>query len=453
MADARYLEDASGFRGFASRVFVPDGADETASILAEAVRAETPVTVAGAGTGVTGGRVPQGGWVISTEKLTRIEIDGDTARVGAGVALRDLHAAAERAGRLYPPDPTEWTASVGGTIGANASGSRSFLSGATRRWVRALTVATMDGRSRRYERGEAIGFDVPAIPAPRTTKNTAGYPLRPGMDWVDLFTGSEGTLGAIVEAELRLLPTPGRCFTGLVFFPDDAAAIAAVDTWRPIAGLRMLEYFDGNSLRLLRPGIPEIPGGAGAAVLFEREIDGPEGDEAGEWLDRLEAAAALTEESWFALAARDRERFRAFRHALPETVNERVRRAGFTKLASDYAVPLDRNLEMLDAYRRVLGAEFPGRYVVFGHIGDAHVHANILPESQRDFDRGRDVMTDLARYAVSLGGTVSAEHGLGKRKAHLLAIQYGAAEIDAMKAVKARLDQAWLLGRGTLFAV
>ncbi len=156
-------------------------------------------------------------------------------------------------------------------------------------------------------------------------------------------------------------------------------------------------------------------------------------------------------QSWFAATDRDRERFRRFRHTLPELVNDTVRRHGFTKLGSDYAVPLSRNLEMLAIYRRALDAEFTGRYVIFGHLGDAHVHVNILPATQAEFDRGRALMVELAREAVRLGGTVSAEHGLGKRKAPLLALMYSPVEIDAMRAVKRRLDPQWLLGRGTLF--
>jgi FAD/FMN-containing dehydrogenase len=446
--EIRYVEDASGFRGHADRLFLPESGEQVAAVLGEAAASGTPVTIAGAGTGVTGGRVAQGGWVVSTERLRELRIHPGIAEAGAGVLLRDLHAAAARSRQTYAPDPTEWTASVGGTVATNASGSRSFRYGSTRAHVLALEVATMDGRLRRFARGDAIDFDVAAIPPPRTTKNTAGYALKPGMDWVDLFVGSEGTLGVVTRAELRLLPEPRDLFTGLVFFRGDESAIAAVDDWRGIAGLRMLEYFDRASLDLLRSAFPEIPAAGGAAILFEHEADDSAADA---WLDRLDAADALTDASWFALTPVDRERLRRFRHALPEAVNEIVRRTGFTKLGSDYAVPIDRNLEMLRAYSDVLGAEFPGRHVVFGHIGDAHVHANILPATRAEFDHGREVMVDLARRAVALGGTVSAEHGLGKRKRHLLAVQFAPHQVESMMAVKRRLDPQWLLGRGTLF--
>src|SRR5205085_1270439 len=112
-----------------------------------------------------------------------------------------------------------------------------------------------------------------------------------------------------------------------------------------------------------------------------------------------------------------------------------------------------RNAEMLSIYRERLDAEFPGQYVIFGHIGDAHVHVNILPSNQQEWERARRLMLDFAREAVRLGGTVGAEHGLGKRKANLLAIQYTPEQIEAMKAVKRRLDPHWLLGQGTLFNV
>src|SRR3982750_4257530 len=199
-----YLEDASGLKGgHAERVFVPESDSEISTILRDASASATPVTIAGAGTGVTGARVPFGGWVISLEKFTRLEIQPGSAIVGAGVLLRDLHAAAARSGQFYPPDPTETGSSLGGNIACNASGSRSFRFGPTGRWVKPLRVILADGRILDLRRGEPIDFDPGVIPLPRVTKNTAGYLLRPGMDFIDLFTGSEGTLRRVPR------PQPG----------------------------------------------------------------------------------------------------------------------------------------------------------------------------------------------------------------------------------------------------
>lgn len=445
------LSDASGFTGHAEDCFAPAGEAEICALLREAAGKGIPVTVAGAGTGVTGGRVAMGGWVLSLEKLSGIEIRPGSAEAGAGASLAGLQAAAGRSGQFYAPDPTETSASIGGTIATNASGSRSFRYGDTRRHVRRLRVVVAGGRLLDVRRGEAVDFEVPALHVPRTTKHSAGFRLWPGMDWVDLFVGSEGTLGVITGAEVALLPSPAELFTGVVFFPSEDAVLNAVDAWRAAPGLRMLEYLDGASLRLLRERFDDVPREARGALLLEQELDGLGEEEIDRWERRMEEAGALAEASWFAAGERDRERFRVFRHALPERVNDIARRNGFQKLGSDYAVPPASNREMMAYYRARLNAEFPGQYVVFGHIGDAHVHVNLLPATAEQFDRGRNLMVELARKAVELGGTVSAEHGLGKRKAHLLELQYSPVEIEAMKAVKRRLDPQWLLGRGTLF--
>jgi FAD/FMN-containing dehydrogenase len=316
-----YLQDASGFRGFAERLFVPASEEDLVEVVREAVRSSTPLTIAGGGTGVTGGRVARGGWVVSLEKLNRLEIRAGSALAGAGVPLAGLHAAAERSGQFYPPDPTETSAFLGGTIATNASGSRSFRYGDTRRHVLALRVVLADGRVLAVRRGEPVDFPIPALPLPRTTKHSAGFHLAPGMDWIDLFAGSEGTLGVITEAEVRLLPAPKELLAGVVFFSNDAGALEAVDAWRSCAGLRMIEYFDAGSLALLRERFPDTPAGARAALLIEQELASPDDAEMDRWPDRLEECGALADDSWFAAGAADRERFRHFRHALPESVN------------------------------------------------------------------------------------------------------------------------------------
>jgi FAD/FMN-containing dehydrogenase len=445
-----YLEDASGFKGHAERVHVPSDEAELAALLAEANASKTPVTIAGAGTGITGGRVPFGGLVISLERFRKLTIGEGKVVAGAGVLLRELQSAASTTGQFYAPDPTESSASVGGTIATNASGSRSFLYGDTRRHVLGLKVALMDGSVLDLKRGQPIGFDAPEVPRPNTTKHTAGFPLRPGMDTMDLFIGSEGVLGVITEATLQLLAVPDELLTGVVFFASDDDALTAVDAWRGIEGLRMLEYMDAGSLELLRPAYPDVPRNARVALLIEQQID--DESEYDQWDERLTGANALVEASWFAASDVDRERFRRFRHALPEAVNDLVRRRGVLKMNTDFAVPADRSREMIAIYRETLEREFPGQYVIFGHIGDAHVHVNILPSSGEESERAKNVITEFARQAAELGGTVSAEHGLGKRKAHLLSLQYTPEQIEAMRAVKRRFDPHWLLGRGTLFS-
>jgi FAD/FMN-containing dehydrogenase len=427
------ITDASGYPGSADQVFSPESEAQVVEILQRASAENTPITIMGALTGVTGGAAPQGGWGLSLTKLRAIDIEPGKATVGPGALLRDVQAQTSATGQFYAPDPTENTSSIGGNIATNASGSRSFRYGATRQHVLALRVALLDGRVIEVRRGQPVDFDVPALPLPRTTKHSAGYRLQPGMDSVDLFIGNEGTLGVVTQAELQLLPAPGEILGGVVFFASQAAALDAVDRWRATPGLRMLEYLDDKSLEMMDVAHQ-------AALMIEVEGDAD-----------LDMSGTLENDSWFATSAADRERFRQFRHSLPERVNARIRRSGFMKLSTDYAVPLDKNREILATYQSRLQQAVGDNFVIFGHIGDAHLHVNTFSSSPEHFAAAKAVTTELARDAVSLGGTVGAEHGLGKRKAHLLEIQYLPVGIEAMRAVKRRFDPNWILGQGTLF--
>jgi FAD/FMN-containing dehydrogenase len=194
----------------------------------------------------------------------------------------------------------------------------------------------------------------------------------------------------------------------------------------------MLEYLDRASLEVM-----EVRHAAALMIEIEGDPD-------------LDMTGAIESDSWFATSASDRDRFRQFRHQLAERVNDRIRRLGHTKVGTDYAVPIDKGREMLAIYRKVLARDLRLAYVCYGHIGDAHLHLNTFPSTKEDYERAKQVMNDLAYPVVELGGTVGAEHGLGKRKAHMLAIQYEPAVIESMRAVKRRLDPQGLLGAGTL---
>jgi len=438
------VRDASGYTGHADRVLTPKSTEEVAAILREADATNTPVTVAGSWTGLAGGACPSKGWVVSMENLKRIDIAKGHASVGAGVALVNLQAAAKTSNQFYAPDPTENTASVGGTIATNASGSRSFLYKATREHVLGLTVAFIDGSMKTFRRGDQIDFPVNAIRKPGTTKHSVAMPLQPGMDWVDLFIGAEGTLGVVTEAELNLLPEVKDLLTGVLFFETEEAAWNAVEEWRGTPALRMLEYLDSGSLALMETQ----PGGAQAALIIEQELRSPDDEDL--WVNRMETPGLLEPHSWIASGESDREKFRKFRHGVPEKVNATVIRNGFTKLGSDAAVPLKDTKAMMLFYRDLLAREWSGQLAIFGHIGDAHVHVNLLPRTEEQSQRGRELMTEIARKAASLNGSVSAEHGLGKRKKHFLQLQYPLEDIESLLQVKLRFDPKGLLGQGNL---
>jgi FAD/FMN-containing dehydrogenase len=446
-----YLEDSSGYHGEAEQVFLPSNLDELHEIVYASAPRGIPLSVAGAGTGLTGARVPHGGWVISLERFQKIEIERGTALCGAGTILTDLHEAAGRAKQFFGPNPTETSASIGGVISTNAGGARSFRYGAVRRHVLALEVMLMDGRILRVKRGDRVDFPVPTVRLPATTKNSAGYYLQPDLEWVDLFPGSEGTLGIVTHAELKLFPEPSAILSGVVFFPTPDEALSAVEAWSGIPELRFLEFMDGQSLRLLRPRYPEIPAGAQAALLIEQNLVSEDDEEVDLWTTRLAEGGALEEESWFGFTAADRERFREFRHTLPTIVLDLARRNGYPKFGTDFAVPLHRNRDLYAYYVRRCDEVLPGQYAIFGHAGDANVHVNLLPATPEQAKQAEDLMLDFAQYVVSLSGTVAAEHGIGKLKTDLLKLMYSSQELEAMREVKRRLDPRWLLGRGTIF--
>lgn len=449
----RYLEDSSGYHGEADQVFAPSSVAELQEIVGNSHTRKIPLTVAGAGTGLTGARVPHGGWVVSLERFREIEIAWGRARCGTGAALTDLQRAAAQSRQFFGPNPTESSASIGGIISTNAGGARSFHYGSVRRHVMALEMVLMDGRRVRVERGERIDFPYQPVHLPATTKNSAGYYLQPNLEWVDLLAGSEGTLGIVTTAELALRPEPPAILSGVVFFALDDDALAAVEAWRSVPELRLLEFMDEHSLEFLRPRYSDVPAGARAALLIEQNLQSEEDEEVDAWSRRLAEQSAFEDESWFGFSAADRERFREFRHVLAVMVSDTARRNGYPKFATDFAVPFNRNRDLHDYYRRGCEEVLPGQYTIFGHVGDANNHINLFPATAEQARRVEAMMREFAEFVVSLGGTVAAEHGIGKSKTDLLKLMYSPDEIDAMRAVKRTLDPDWRLGRGTIFEV
>src|SRR6202158_2327863 len=214
----------------AERVVFPESAEEVAEILQTATRDKTPVTVSGAGTGTVGGRIPFAGIALATDKLNQIksivhEAQGGRAVAAAGVRLSDFQRFVESENLFYPPDPTERSCFLGGTVATNASGARTFKYGPTRNYIRRLKIALATGDVIDLRRGElradaggrieiplpsgrTIEAQLPAYRMPQTRKHASGYYVAPEMDVLDLFIGSEGTLGVITEIKVALLPKP-----------------------------------------------------------------------------------------------------------------------------------------------------------------------------------------------------------------------------------------------------
>ncbi len=516
-----YLTDESRLHGHAERLFFPSSEAEVSAVLKAAADQGKPVTISGGRTGIAGGAVPEGGWLISFDKfnrLTGLHYDAGANRFylhcQPGVTLETIHAAMEskrfpgeetwdaaslsalqqlraKGAWMFPPDPTERSATLGGMAACNASGARTLFYGPTRRYVERVRAVLVGGCVLDVTRGASVAAangtfqlvlpdgttrtgQIPAYRMP-AVKNAAGYFAQPGMDLLDLLIGSEGTLAVITELAITLIPAPETILGVIGFFPSEPEALNFVRAARgekPLVGAPALparplalEYFDANALNLLRDqkrqqgptsAIPALPEKAHTAVYIELATTEAELESTAEaLLALLEVCGSSADTAWTAMTNEETERLKAFRHALPETINQRIgERArkfpGLTKLGTDLAVPDEALMKMMAAYRELLDAAALD-YVIFGHIGNNHVHVNILPRNLDEYVRGKALYLELARKALAWGGTVAGEHGIGKLKKPFLRLMFGEDGIAAMRAVKRIFDPSGLLNPATLF--
>ncbi len=446
---AGYLRDASNTTGHSEGLLRPGSTGEIAEIFALAQLKNMPITLSAERTSTTGGPVPHGGWVLSTERLGGLEIRGDQLRVGAAVRLGEIQEAAAEHGLFYPPDPTSWeSCSVGGTIACNASGARSFRYGPTRPWVLSAEVVWADGRIQEVDRQTPIPADWPAPSwQPPGVKNATGF--YPADNLLDLIIGSEGTLGLVTAATLRLLPLPEQVFSVLALFPDRRSGLDFVHQARSLPPKpRLIEWYDANCLALIRARIPELPAQARVAVWVEQETDLENEDNAiWSWAERIAACGGLEDHTLLAHDPASLQKLLHIRHAIPAGINEQVARNGMPKVGTDFSVPDSGLEEMMAAYDSV-----QMDHVLFGHVGDNHLHLNLLPTDPEELKAAWGIWEALYDRALSLGGTLSAEHGVGKLKAPYLRKLVGAQGIQEFEALKRAIDPAWILGRGTLLA-
>ena len=476
-----YFSDASNFRGDCEAVYFPENKDEVSLILKEANEKKTKVTVSGNGTGLAGARVPEGGIVIATDKLNKlIEINKEKmyALAEPGILLSEFLATLKGMGLLYPPDPTEKNCYLGGTIATNASGEKTFKYGPTRDYVTELEIVLADGEILNLKRGEciaenlelilktesgkAISIHLPDYKMP-ATKNAAGYYVKPGMDAIDLFIGSEGTLGVITKIKLKLLPAPEKIISCIVFFPKEEDALDFIQKGREASytsraynniqaiDALSLEYFDEKTLDFMREDYSQIPGNSKAGVWFEQEVTHINEDFfLDEWMTLLQEFHGDEDSAWFAFTESDKEKLQEFRHAIPEKINDFIAKNNVTKLGTDVAVP-DNKFRELYNYSKKEVADSGLRYIIYGHFGNSHMHLNIMPVNSEEHLRGKSIYKSICKKAVDLGGTVSAEHGIGKMKTDYLVEMYGNSIVRKMAELKRTLDPNKILGAGNIF--
>jgi len=507
---ASYLSDESGLGpGRAEIAFFPSCEKQVVDFLKEMNARRMPVTLSGGRTGIVGGAVPTGGALMALDKMNRIlgirwnEESKEwhvTAQPGITlkefqdrIARKDLTSKSADLPRFlhdphryfYAPDPTEQSASLGGTVATDASGARTYLFGRTRKHVRALRVVLATGDVLEIHRGQhrlesdgtfrvrSLDGSLTTVPVPSyespQTKSAAGYYVEKNMDLIDLFIGSEGTLGVITEITVVLTIAPDHIAMFLAFFPseDDAVRfvlqIRSLKSQNPPLAVHSLEYFDSNSLALLRrmmgkgslgAGVRLPDEGSAVGILCEfsyidlTKVIGFLQQPIHDSHSTLESAITATNERSMAL-------LKDLRHAVPEAINKIVaqRRKGIEgmhKIGTDTSVPDEKLKPMVKFYSQILRTSNV-EYYLFGHIAENHLHVNILPNTQEELTQAERLVEELAREAVRLGGTVTAEHGIGKMKKSLLSVMFNQTAIDEMVATRRALDPNAILSPGNIF--
>ncbi|HPN36799.1 MAG TPA: FAD-binding oxidoreductase [Melioribacteraceae bacterium] len=467
-----YLNDAANFKGRCEAVYIAESIEDIITVVKYCNISNIKLTVSGNRTSLTGAAIPMGGIVLSVEKFNKIkEIDceGKFIITEPAVMLCDLKEAVKNEGLFYPADPTEQNCYIGSTISTNASGARTYKFGSTRNFVEELKIITPTGdklnlvRGKIFvekgnvelitENGNKLNLVIPDINL-LLTKNSAGYYCKEGMDVIDLFIGSEGTLGVIYEIKLKLLKLPDKIFSSVVFFDDINTCFNLIefikalkdDIIKPMA----LEFMDKNSINMLKKEYSNIPNNAVACLWIEQDSGNAEYESIiNRYIEIFEDFGIDTTTVWFAFSDTELVEFQKFRHAIPSLVNEYITKNNFVKIGTDIAVP-DKVFRQF-YFECLSNVELSGiNYTAYGHFGNSHLHLNMLPKNSDEIVVAKEIYYNLCKLAVNNKGTFSAEHGIGKIKSKFMPLMYNEDTINKFANIKKVLDPNLILNIGNI---
>ena len=517
---SEYLRDESRQVGTAESIIFPKTEEEIIASVKKCALNNIPITTQGARTGLAASAVPFGGHIVNLSKMNDIigarydkEQDRFFLKVQPGVLLAEIRKYLlnksfitanwdeksisalnylEKGEWFYSTDPTEVSASIGGMVACNASGAKSFRYGSTRDHVESMRIVLSDGDVLSLKRGQVfaengkfklvteggriISGELPKYEMPNVKKNTSGYYNKPNMDMMDLFIGSDGTLGIITEIEIELNRTQQSNWGVTIFMPDEDKCL---DLVRALRGERIfdhmspmklkpsaIEFFSHKALEMLRyqqktnpafSSIQEIKESYHTAVYTE--IEGDSEQEIWEGIEELGDIIAKLggdeDSTWVANNPTSLEKLHNFRHACPECVNMQVDEAKktdsrITKLGTDMSVSDEKLKEVMKMYNDDIEKNNL-QAVIFGHVGNNHLHVNIIPKNIDEYKKGKDLFLLWAEKVAAMGGAVSAEHGVGKLKVAFLEKMYTEEEMDEMRKLKQLFDSVQLFNRGTIF--
>lgn len=427
-------------RGYCSAVVRPGSTAEVSRVLALCHETRTPVVPQGGNTGMVAGGVPRGGIVLATERLSAIRAldrDNATMTLEAGCPLAVAQAQSQAHDLTFPLTlASEGSCFIGGNLATNAGGNNTVRFGNTRENVLGLEVVLADGRIWDGLRG--------------LRKNNTGYDLK------HLFIGAEGTLGVITAATFRLIPAPADTQTALVACPDAAAVVRLFrQIQRALDGqLRAYEMMPDAAVALAEHHMPRVrlPFDERAPLYVLMEFTQPSGLPClREGLENcLEAAmeAGLVSDAVLAEGGSHAEGLWRIRESIPEAQS----RAGAV-IKHDVSVPITAIPEFLDRGQRCLLECVPeGTVVAFGHVGDGNIHFNLVQPAGMErlafLEQAPTVNRAMHELTVSLGGSFSAEHGIGLVKTAEMARYRGGPELEMMQAIKASLDPHGIMNPG-----
>jgi D-lactate dehydrogenase (cytochrome) len=508
-----YLADESRFRGHASALIHTREVRHLVETVKLAARYAVELTVVSGKTSLTGASVPLGGVIVDLAGLDSIDPE-DPSEVGPGTILKRYRDHVESLGLFYPPDPTSAdSCSIGGNVACNASGALSYLYGPTRDYIRGLKIVLPTGNILDIERGAVTSsagfFNISrnlftgtspqelTIPVPtrgsrpwNICKSSAGLYSSEPMDLVDLFIGSEGILGIVVQVRTKLLPRRNPYFALMLYTANREQTVHLVtlldlfkrwlhdgDSSLKAEIEKILERMTGASqfpslkkFSKITPACIEWFGASVAAFLSPEqsrkmkefygcmyvEQEYPFGEDpldiAQQWAELISSITngqSIKLEAEFALDQAQIRNWREERRKVPEKLNESIRPGG-VKVGMDYAVPMEKLGDLLKLYDDLLPA---GKSYPFGHIGNAHIHCNTIPENEEEAISSRQMVRKIGEQVCKMGGSVSGEHGIGKLKHEALEMMLGPEGINEIKTIKKLFDPNLILNIGNMVKI
>ena len=422
--------------------FAPDAvvrpwqASDVGEVLILANKFDIPITTKGAGSSLTGGATPfKGGWVLDLSQLNEIELDVDNQimRCGPGAIIADIQEKAAEQNLFYPPDPSSKKfCTIGGNIACNAGGLRCVKYGVTRDYILSLSGYLPTGEAVQWGRA--------------TRKFATGYNIR------DLWIGSEGTLGVVTQAVLRLIGKPVGQKTFLAAFKDDSSALRApIELSRMGIRPSILEFLDQWTVECVQSFTgKEVFSGMSPRPVLLIELDGDpfiiekESVRLQDWLTEsaiCHEAATTQEEA--------EELWEVRRQGSPA-----MKKLANTKLNEDVVVPLAEQIKLVECVDE-LRHQFNLKIGVFGHCGDGNLHVNFMydHENEDESKNAVEALKLLMGKVHELGGAISGEHGIGLAKTPFARMQFNSAEWRTMEAVKKTLDPKGILNPGKIFDI